>query len=101
MSNTTHTITSEIASIVTNTTQLLVLQMHRAAILLNTPGKQQAILDAMPDFGITAKQAVEMYTAFYNLLDDLGMAQDITPPDPAVFQVQEDGSVVYVAPQPE
>jgi outer membrane biosynthesis protein TonB len=98
MTNTTHSITSEIAQIVTLTPQLLVAQMQRAASLLNTPDKQQEILDAMPDFGITAKQAIEMYGAFYELLSDLGMAQGINPPDPEVFQVQEDGSVIYVAP---
>jgi hypothetical protein len=98
MKKTTHSITSEIAEIISKTPLFLLAQMQRAYSLINTPNKQQAILDALPDFEITAAEAVTMYGEFYNLLNDLGFNENLNPPNPDVFQIQEDGTVIYVAP---
>lgn len=69
------------------------LRAFHAAV--NTEGKQQAILDAL---GTNAAAAVQRYIAMRTVLLQLKPTANVPAPDPAVFVVNPDGSVTYVAP---
>ena len=72
--------------------------MARAYTLVNSPDQQQAILDAMPDFGITPTQALTLYETMKVALASIGLAGNLPSADLTVFVPQPDGSVLYVAP---
>ncbi len=70
-------------------------QMQRAYQLANTPGEQQAIMDA---FGTNAAQAVTIYATMRAALASIGQADSLPEPDLAMFTPQADGTVVFTAP---
>jgi len=99
---TPHTTAANIAEIIASVPPFLVAQMAEAYELVNTPGQQQAILDAMPDFGVTPTQALTLYATMQTALASIGLAGNLAAPDLTVFVPQQDGSVLYVAPpEPE
>lgn len=68
--------------------------------LVNTPGRQQAILDRIGMNGVPPAQSLQAYVAFHQAMELL--APGIVPPaDPAVFVAQPDGAVLYVEPEEE
>lgn len=62
---------------------------------VNTPGKQQEILDAL---GKNAAAAVQRYVMMRTVLLQLKPSANVPAPDPTVFVVNTDGTVTYVAP---
>jgi len=98
---TPHAIAAEIASIIQTTPPYLRHSMARAYELVNTPGQQQAIIDALPDFGVSAVEALGLYTAIFSALSAVGIAGDLSAPNPAVFVVGEGGGVTYQEPDTE
>jgi hypothetical protein len=99
---TPHTTAAAIAEIISSVPAFVVSQMSRAYSLANTPDQQQAILDAMPDFGVTPTQALTLYVAMQTALTSIGLAGNLPAADLTIFQPQPDGSVLYVAPpEPE
>ena len=96
--NTPHTTAAAIAEIIASVPAFVVSQMARAYALVNTPNHQQAILDAMPDFGITPTQALTLYETMKVALASIGLAGNLPSADLTVFVPQPDGSVLYVAP---
>lgn len=97
---TPHTTAATIAEIISSVPAFVVSQMSRAYSLANTPD-QQAILDAMPDFGVTPTQALTLYATMQTALASIGLAGNLPAADLTIFQPQPDGSVLYVAPKPE
>ena len=98
---TPHTTAATIAEIISSVPNFVVSQMSRAYELVNTPDQQQAILDAMPDFGVTPAQALTLYATMQTALASIGLAGNLPAAD-LTFQPQPDGSVLYVAPpEPE
>ena len=67
-------------------------QLKRSYDLVFNGGEPQSVLDAM---GTNASTALQVYSAFYQALNTLGMANAIVAPDFNVYQSQSDGSVVY------
>jgi len=99
---TPHTTAATIAEIISSVPAFVVSQMARAYSLANTPDQQQAILDAMPDFGVTPVQALTLYVTMQTALASIGLAANLPVADLTIFQSQPDGSVLYVAPpEPE
>ena len=94
---TPHTTAATIAEIISSVPAFVVSQMARAYSLANTPDQQQAILDAMPDFGVTPAQALTLYATMQTALASIGLAGNLPAAD-LTFQPQPDGSVLYVAP---
>jgi len=100
--NTPHTTAATIAEIISSVPAFVVSQMSRAYSLANTPDQQQAILDAMPDFGVTPTQALTLYATMQTALASIGLAGNLPAADLSIFQPQPDGSILYVAPpEPE
>jgi hypothetical protein len=100
--STPHTNAAVITEIISSVPPFLVAQMGRAYEIVNTPGQQQDILDAMPDFGVTPAQALTLYVTIHNALTSIGLAGKLPTPDLTAFVPQPDGSVLYVAPpEPE
>ena len=95
---TPHTTAATIAEIISSVPAFVVSQMARAYELANTPDQQQAILDAMPDFGVTPTQALTLYATMQTALASIGLAGNLPAADLTIFQPQPDGSVLYVAP---
>ena len=95
---TPHTTAAAIADIISSVPNFVVSQMARAYALANTPDQQQAILDAMPDFGVTPTQALTLYATMQTALASIGLAGNLPAADLTIFQPQPDGSVLYVAP---
>ena len=99
---TPHTTAATIAEIISSVPAFVVLQMSRAYSLANTPDQQQAILDAMPDFGVTPVQALTLYATMQTALGSIGLAGNLPVANLTIFQPQPDGSILYVAPpEPE
>jgi hypothetical protein len=99
---TPHTTAATIAEIISSVPAFVVSQMSRAYALANTPDQQQAILDAMPDFGVTPTQALTLYVTMQTALASIGLAGNLPAADMTIFQPQPDGSILYVAPpEPE
>jgi hypothetical protein len=99
---TPHTAAATIAEIISSVPAFVVSQMSRAYSLANTPDQQQAILDAMPDFGVTPAQALTLYITMQTALASIGLAGNLPAADLTIFQPQPDGSILYVAPpEPE
>ena len=96
---TPHTTAATIAEIISSVPAFVVSQMARAYSLVDTPNQQQAILDAMPDFGVTPTQALTLYATMQTALASIGLAGNLPAAD-LTFQPQPDGSVLYVAPEP-
>lgn len=96
--NTPHQIAAKITSINAEVISFLQARAKEAFDLVNTEGQQQAILDAFKDMGLVPAQAVATYSAFYGALAAIGKQGSLPAPDTTVFQIQEDGSVLYVAP---
>jgi len=96
--DTPHTTAATIAEIISSVPNFVVSQMSRAYALANTPDQQQAILDAMPDFGVTPVQALTLYVTMQTALASIGLAGNLPAADLTIFQPQPDGSVLYVAP---
>lgn len=96
--DTPHTTAATIAEIIASVPAFVVSQMARAYALVNSPDQQQAILDAMPDFGITPTQALTLYETMKTALASIGLAGNLPSADLTVFVPQPDGSVLYVAP---
>jgi hypothetical protein len=95
---TPHTTAANIAEIISSVPHFVVSEMLRAYSLANTPDQQQAILDAMPDFGVTPTQALTLYATMQTALASIGLAGNLPAADLTIFQPQPDGSVLYVAP---
>lgn len=95
---TPHEIAAELAEIIKSTPSFLRDRMARAYERVNTTGQQQAVLDALPDFGVTAGQALTLYATMQGTLNGLGMGDGLAPADLTVFVPQQDGTVLYVAP---
>ena len=98
---TPHTNAADIAQIISSVPPFLVAQMSRAYDLVNTEGQQQAILNALPDFDVTPAQALTLYATMQGALASIGLAGNLAAPDLTVFVPQQDGSVLYVAPDAE
>jgi hypothetical protein len=99
---TPHTNAAVIAEIISSVPPFIVSQMARAYELVNTPGQEQSILDAMPDFGVRPAEALTLYATIQAALQSIGLAGNLTAPDFEVFSPNEDGTVTYTAPpQPE
>lgn len=62
---------------------------------VNTPGKQQEILDA---FGTKAAVALQRYVAMRNAIIAIKPDSTVPEPDLTVFVPNADGTVTYVAP---
>jgi hypothetical protein len=62
---------------------------------VNTDGEQQAILDA---FGANGVKALTAYSAMFQAVSAINPSTDIPAPDLMVFQPQQDGTVIFVAP---
>lgn len=90
-------IAAELNSIEKQTVSFLKTMASRSFALVNTPGQEQAVLDAM---GSNAIRAVTVYSAVYQALTDVGEADGLDAPDLSVFQPQQDGTVLFVAPPP-
>ena len=66
---------------------------------VNTAGEQQAILDT---FGANGVKALTSYSAMFQAVSAINPATTVPAPDLLVFQPQQDGSVLFVAPpEPE
>jgi len=96
--DTPHKTAATIAEIIASVPAFVVSQMARAYALVNTPDHQQAILDAMPDFGVTPAQALTLYATMHNAFSSIGLAGNLPEADLTIFVPQKDGSVLYVAP---
>lgn len=90
-------IAAELNSIERETISFLKAQAKKSFALINTPGQEQAVLDAM---GTNAIRAVTVYSAVYQALAGLSESNGLDAPDLNVFQPQQDGTVIYVAPPP-
>jgi hypothetical protein len=95
---TPHTAAATIAEIISSVPAFVVSQMSRAYSLANTPDQQQAILDAMPDFGVTPAQALTLYATMQTALASIGLAANLPVADLTVFKPQPDGRILYVEP---
>ena len=95
---TPHTTAATIAEIISSVPNFVISQMNRAYELANTPDQQQAIFDAMPDFGVTPVQALTLYATMQTALASIGLAGKLHAADLTIFQPQPDGSILYVAP---
>jgi hypothetical protein len=98
---TPHVNAAVIAEIISSVPPFLVAQMGRAYGLVNTPGDQQYILDALPDFGVTPAQALTLYATMQGALASIGLAGNLEAPNLEVFVPQSDGGVLFVPPEPE
>jgi hypothetical protein len=99
--DTPHKTTATIAEIISSVPNFVVSQMSRAYSLVNTPDQQQAILDAMPNFGVTPTQALTLYATMQTALASIGLAGNLPSADLTIFQPQPDGSVRFVPPSLE
>jgi hypothetical protein len=70
-------------------------QLKRSYDLVFNDGDPQPVLDAM---GENASTALQIYSAFYQALNTLDIADTIIAPDFSIYQPQSNGTVVYVAP---
>ena len=95
---TPHAKASEISSIIKQVVPYLQMMAKKSFFLVNQDDEQQDILNALPDFGISAVDALAIYSAIYSALNSIGKSNGITSPDLSVFQPQQDGTVLYVAP---
>lgn len=96
-----HAQAAELAQIIESVVPFLRAMAVQSYGIANSEGQQQAIMDALPDFGVPAAQAINVYATIYGALELLGQAEGLTPPDLEVFQAQEDGSVIVVIPPVE
>lgn len=71
-------------------------KLNRIYDLVNTDGRQQAILDRI---GVNGAAALQAYVAFQQATQ-LIAPNSVPAADPAVFAVQEDGSIQYIEPEP-
>lgn len=86
---------AEIDSINRETVGFLRAQASRAYALANTDGHQQSVMDAL---GPQAAAALQSYAAIHGVLTALGAADGIPAPDFTKWQVNQDGTVQYIAP---
>lgn len=86
------TIAAEIDLINRETVGFLRAQASRAYALANTPGQQQAVMDAL---GSQAATAIDTYAAIHAVLTTLGAAADIPAPDFDKWQINQDGTVTF------
>jgi hypothetical protein len=98
---TPHANAAVIAEIISSVPPFLVSQMGRAYELVNTPGQQQEILAALPDFGVAPANALALYATMHGALASLGLSGNLEAPNLDVFVAQQDGSVLYVPPAPQ
>jgi hypothetical protein len=85
---------AEIERITQETTSHLEFQLKR----LHAMASDQIVLDA---FGTNAVAAISAYSAFHAALTAVNPENTAPVPDTTVFQPQPDGSVVYVAAEPD
>lgn len=95
---TNHQLAAQVDEINRETISYLRAQAARAYNLVNTPGRQQGILNAFPDLGLVPVRALQTYGAFQGALAAIGAAEGLAAPNLSVFQPQKDGAVLYVAP---
>ena len=69
-------------------------QLKHSYDLVFNSGEPQSVLDAM---GTNASTALQVYSAFYEALNTLGMADAIIAPDFNIYQPQSNGTVVYTS----
>jgi hypothetical protein len=74
--------------------------MRRCYEIVNTEGQQQAILNALPAFGIPAAFALKTYIEIRKAFLVLGIADGLVPADTIKFNANTDGSVTYTPPTP-
>ena len=86
---------AQISDINRETIGFLRSQAKRAFDLVNTEGKQQAVLDVL---GANAAKALTVYATIRGALESLGEAEGVPEADLSVFVPAADGSVQYVAP---
>lgn len=72
-------------------------RLNHIYTLVNTEGRQQAILDRI---GVNGADALQAYVAFQQAMQ-LIAPNSVPVADPAVFVAQEDGTVLFVAPEDE
>jgi hypothetical protein len=96
---TPHQLAAELADLIKSIPQFLMSIMRRAYQITNTPGMEQAILDALPAFGITAKYALSMYALIRSMLVTLGLDVDLPEANADKFVANADGSVTVVIPE--
>ena len=72
-----------------------VKQLEAIHSLVNTPGLQQGVLDA---FGTNGVAALTAYGAFHAALAVAAPGNAAPAPNISVFQPQQDGTILYVAP---
>lgn len=93
---------AEIDAINRETVGFLRAQSVRAYQLANTDGHQQAVMAAL---GTQAAAALQSYAAIHGVLAALGAADGIPAPDFSKWQVNPDGTVLFIPPaedpQPE
>lgn len=89
---------AEIDAINRETVGFLRAQSTRAYQLANTDGHQQAVMDAL---GTQAASALQSYAAIHGVLSALGAADGIPAPDFSKWQVNPDGTVLFIEPLPE
>ena len=99
MQTTPHILAAELAQSIANLPPFIAATMRRCYEIANTPSKEQAIMNALPDYGITARQAVAVYTAMYSALNALGLASGLSAPDTNKFVVNPDDTVTVVIPE--
>jgi len=98
---TPHTKAAEIASNIKQVVPYLRMMAEKSFALVNQDNEQQETLNALPDFGISAVEALGIYSAMYGALDAIRQSEGITEPDLNTFQPQPDGTVLYVTPEVE
>lgn len=92
-------IAAEIEQVTAETLSFVEAQLKRLYALANTPGEQANILAA---FGANGISALGAYASFKSALDSAKPGNTAEAVNLDVFQPQDDGSVIYVAPpQPE
>jgi hypothetical protein len=102
--NTPHTIAAKLSQNIESVVPFLRAMAKNSYDLANTPNRQQAIMDALPDFGVSAAEALTVYGTIYGALASLNKADGLTAPNLEIFQPQPDGTVLYVPraePDPE
>lgn len=97
---TPHQLAAELAQIISEAPPHLVSRMARAYQLVNTPGMEQAVLDALPAFGVVPARAVQTYAVLRGALESLGLAGDLPAADTDKFTANADGSVTVTLPEP-
>jgi hypothetical protein len=83
------------AQIIAEMTSYNEAQLRRLHQLANTPGHEQAVMDR---FGTNAMQALTAFVAFRGALATVKPDLGVPEANMEVFQLQGDGTVLYVAP---